>query len=145
MRALCASPALALACAGLAAAGLAAAAPLGGPRRVVGNCDRSQVRPATIWISCNNPSFSFTRLRWSAFGGPAARALGVMRLESCPSACNLGAVRDYPVAVVASNASRCPDGDDDYRLLDVTYSSAVRPPGTPAKTPPLVLFCPLAN
>jgi hypothetical protein len=68
-----------------------------------------------------------------------------MRLESCPSACNLGAVADYPVAVVASNARRCPDGHDDYRLLDVAYSSGARPPGTPAKTPPLVLFCPLAN
>jgi hypothetical protein len=140
MRALCASAVLALAC-----AGLAAAAPLGGPRRVVGNCDRSQIRPSTIWISCNNPSFSFMKLRLSAFGGPTARAVGVLRLESCPSACDPRAVRGYPVVVVASKARRCPDGHDDYGLLDVAYSSSARPPGTPAKAPPLVLFCPLAN
>jgi hypothetical protein len=129
----------------LAGAGLAAAAPLAGPRRVVGNCDRSQIRPSTIWISCNNPSFSFMKLRWSAFGGPTARAFGVLRLESCPSACDPRAVADYPVVVVASKARRCPDRDDDYRLLDVAYRSSARPSGTPAKTPPLVLFCPLAN
>ncbi|MGD1050929.1 MAG: hypothetical protein ABR947_07645 [Solirubrobacteraceae bacterium] len=129
----------------LACAGVAVAAPLGGPRRVVGNCDHSQIRPSTIWISCNNPSLSFMKLRWSAFGGPTARAVGVIRLESCPSACDPHAVRDYPVVVVASQARRCPDGHDDYRLLDVTYRSSARPPDTPAKTPPLVLFCPLAN
>jgi hypothetical protein len=112
---------------------------------VVGNCDRSQVRPSTIWISCNNPSFSFMKLRWSAFGGPTARATGVLRLESCPSACDPRAVRDYPVSVIASHARRCPDGHDDYRLLDVAYSSGERPSGTTANSPPLVLFCPLAN
>jgi hypothetical protein len=131
--------------AALACAGLAASAPLAGTRRVVGNCDRSQVRPSTIWISCNNPSFSFMKLRWSAFGGPTARATGVLRLESCPSACDPRAVRDYPVSVIASHARRCPDGHDDYRLLDVAYSSGERPSGTTANSPPLVLFCPLAN
>jgi hypothetical protein len=131
--------------AALACAGLAASAPLAGTRRVVGNCDRSQVRPSTIWISCNNPSFSFMKLRWSAFGGPTARATGVLRLESCPSACDPRAVRDYPVSVIASQARRCPDGHDDYRLLDVAYSSGERPSGTTANSPPLVLFCPLAN
>ena len=45
------------------AAGVVPALASGVASRVVGDCDRSQVRPATIWISCNNPSFSFAALR----------------------------------------------------------------------------------
>jgi len=128
----------------LAAAAVPALA-AGGARRVVGNCDRSQVRPATIWISCNNPGFSFTALRWSAFGGPSARATGVVRLESCPSACIPSAVRDYPVVLVLSRARRCPDGHDDYRLAEMSYITSARPFAGAAKPPPLVLFCPLTD
>ncbi|MGD0384660.1 MAG: hypothetical protein ABSB73_00840 [Solirubrobacteraceae bacterium] len=128
----------------LAAAAVPALA-AGGAARVVGNCDRSQVRPATIWISCNDPSFSLQALRWSAFGGPSARATGVVRLESCPSACIPSAVREYPVVLVLTDARRCPDGHDDYRLADLSYDTSARPPGSAAKPPPLVLFCPLTD
>jgi len=141
------APATRLLGAVVAAALLAATPALGAAaaRRVVGNCDRSQVRPATIWISCNDPSFAFTRLRWSSFGGPAAHAAGLMRLESCPSACNAGSVRRYPVGLVFSSAARCPDGHDDYRTVAVSFSTSARPPGSPAKPTPLALFCPLTD
>jgi hypothetical protein len=117
----------------------------GGERRVVGDCDHSQVRPIMIWISCNNPSFSLGQLRWSTFGGPSAGATGVMRLESCPASCSPDSVRDHPVALVFSHARRCPDGHADYRLADVAFSSWARPPGSAAKPTELVLFCPLTN
>jgi len=129
----------------LTLAATAAAYGSGGSRRVVGDCDRSEVRPSTIWISCNNPSLAFARLRWSTFGGPLARAAGVMRVESCPSACLPRAVRRYPVALLFSDARPCPDGRNDYRLVAVAYDSRARPPGNTAKTTPLVLFCPLRD
>jgi len=103
------------------------------------------VRPATIWISCNNPSFSFAALRWSAFGGRLARASGVMRLESCPSSCDPRDVARYPVTLVLSHARACPDGRRDYRLAEVTFSSPARPAGNSANTTELALFCPLTN
>jgi hypothetical protein len=127
------------------AAGVVPALASGEGRRVVGDCDRSQVRPATIWISCNNPSFSFVALRWRTFGQTSARANGVMRLESCPSSCDPDEVSRYPVTLVLSQASRCPDGHWDYRLADVIFSSPARPPGNAAKTSQLALFCPLTN
>jgi len=134
----------AVALAALAAGALPALA-WGGASRVVGDCDRSQVRPATIWISCNNPSFSFAALRWSAFGGRLARASGVMRLESCPSSCDPRDVARYPVTLVLSHARACPDGRRDYRLAEVTFSSPARPAGNSANTTELALFCPLTN
>jgi hypothetical protein len=129
------------------AAAAAAVPPLAaaGTRRVVSDCDHSQVRPDTVWISCNNPSVSFTRLRWTSFGGPLARATGVMRAENCPRACLPGKVHEYPVSLVFSQARPCPDGYDDYRLLSVAYSSPTRPPGSAAQPPPQALFCPLTN
>jgi hypothetical protein len=134
--------------AGVAAVLLAVAVPAlaaGGGRRVVGDCDRSQLRPSTVWISCNNPSFSFTALHWRSFGGAVASASGLMRLESCPRACDPSDVHDYPVALTFSDARPCPDGRDDYRLVLAAYTSSARPPGGPAKPYQLVLFCPLSN
>jgi hypothetical protein len=115
-----------------------------GARRVVGDCARSRVRPATIWVSCNNPSFSFTRLRWSSFGGPTAHATGVIRAERCSRACS-GRFSYYPVKLSLSDAEPCPDGYRDYRLAVSSYSSPARLPGAGANPTPLRLFCPLTD
>jgi hypothetical protein len=127
------------------AAGALPAVAAGGASRVVGDCDRSQVRPATIWISCNNPSFSFAALHWRRFGASVARAVGVMRLESCPSSCDSRDVARYPVTLVLSHPRPCPDGRRDYRRAAVTFSSPARPAGNTATTTELALFCPLTN
>jgi hypothetical protein len=130
--------------AGVALLGALAAASFGsaGARRVVGNCTRSQVRPATIIVSCADDNLVLIHLHWTSFGGSSARATGVFYENDCAPDCAAGRFHSYPIKLVVSRAKACPGGHDDYQTASATFT-AKRPPGQRTATIGLSLSCPL--
>lgn len=114
----------------------------GEARRVVGNCTKSQVRPASIIIACGDGNIALTHLRWQRFGGVTAVAGGSYSANDCTPNCAAGHFHSYPATVVLSKARQCPDKDDDYRDASVTFTAA-RPLGISARTTISLLGCPL--
>jgi hypothetical protein len=110
-----------------------------GARRVVGNCTRSQVRPATIVLFCADFNLQLTHLDWSSFGASTAFAKGDYYVNSCTPNCAAGTFRSYPIRVALSGARPCPDGHDDYREAAFTFV-ATKPRGALSK---FQLSCPL--
>jgi len=113
-----------------------------GGARVVGNCTRSQVRPANIIVACADGNIALTRLRWSTFGGTVARASGQFSYNDCNPNCAAGHFHSVPATVVLSKPRRCPDGHRDYRLADTQFTSSRRPPST-LTAGTVTLSCPL--
>jgi hypothetical protein len=111
-------------------------------RRVVGDCTKSQVHPATIVIACADANLSLTHLHWSSFGGPSASATGRYYVNDCTPNCAAGRFHSYPIRLVLSKAKPCQDHFDDYRRADITFTAA-RPPGQKSATSRQALFCPL--
>lgn len=115
----------------------------GDARRVVGNCTKSQVRPATIIVACADDNLALTHLHWISFGGASARASGSYHVNDCIPYCAAGHFHSYPVRVVLAQAKVCPDKHDDYRQATVTFTGS-RPPGAKSSTSRLSLpGCPL--
>lgn len=108
-------------------------------RRVVGNCTKSQVRPATITLACADDNLSLTHLRWASFGGPTARAGGDYYVNDCTPDCAAGRFHSYPISVTLTNAKVCPDGHHDYRRAAFTFLAS-RPRGAVST---FQLSCPL--
>jgi len=125
-----------------ALAGALAAVPAlasGNARRVVGNCTKSQVRPASIIIACADANLQLTHLKWSSFGGATAAATGSYYVNDCTPDCAAGKFHSYPIRVTLSGAKACKDHFDDYRAASVVFT-ATRPKGAQTK---LGLGCPL--
>jgi hypothetical protein len=111
----------------------------GKANRVVGNCTKSLLRPATIVLACADDNLALTHLHWSAFGGTQAIGTGDYYVNGCVPDCAGGKFHSYPVEVVLTAARPCPDGHDDYRQASLTFRST-RPRGARSK---VELFCPL--
>jgi len=130
---------------GLALAGAIAIPALasGDARRVVGDCTKSQVRPATIVMACADANLALTNLRWVSFGAATAHASGSYHVNDCTPDCASGHFHSYPVRVVLSQAALCPDKHDDYRLATVIFTGP-RPAGVKSTHSTLSLpGCPL--
>ena len=113
-----------------------------GARRVVGNCTKSQVRPAAIILACADANRSLTHLHWSSFGGTTARGSGRYEVNDCTPNCAAGRFHSYPIGLVLSNARPCPDGRDDYRSATISFTST-RMPGQRSARGQEALSCPL--
>jgi hypothetical protein len=114
----------------------------GTARRVVGDCTKSQVRPATIIIACADANLALTHLHWNTFGGTTATAAGSYSFNDCTPNCAGGHFHALPVRVVLSNARICPDKRDDYRKATVSFTAG-RPPGIKSATSSVGLIgCP---
>jgi hypothetical protein len=111
-------------------------------RRVVGNCTKSQVRPAAIILACADVNRSLTHLHWSSFGGTTAHGSGHYDVNDCTPSCAAGRFHSYPIGLVLSNARPCPDGRDDYRSATISFTST-RPPGQRSARGQEALSCPL--
>jgi hypothetical protein len=111
-------------------------------RRVVGNCFKSQVRPATIILACADDNLVLIRLHWRSFGGATARGSGQYYVNDCTPNCAAGTFHAFPIDVVLSNARPCPDGRDDYRGATISFTST-RPPGQRSARSRQALSCPL--
>ena len=139
-------PALVIAVAPLTVALVSTATAAGGAR-VVGDCVRSQVKPAQIIIYCADANGLLKNMRWSSFGGATARGSGSFSFNDCSPSCAAGRFHSYPVKVTLSQPARCPDGHTDYRVADAIYSSKTRRPSGPAgksgRPGKLSLSCPL--
>jgi hypothetical protein len=115
----------------------------GEARRVVGNCTKSQVRPATIIVACADDNLALTALHWVSFGGTTARASGSYHVNDCSPDCAAGHFHSYPVRVALSAAKICPDKHDDYSEATVTFTGR-RPSGVKSSKSTLSLpGCPL--
>jgi len=115
----------------------------GDARRVVGNCTKSQVRPASIIVACGDGNIALTHLRWQRFGGATAVAVGSYSANDCTPNCAAGHFHSYAASVVLSKAQLCPDKHDDYRDASVTFTAA-RPPGIKTARATIILpGCPL--
>jgi hypothetical protein len=114
----------------------------GNARRVVGNCTKSEVRPATIIIACADDNLSLTRLRWTTFGATQAHASGHYYVNDCTPNCAAGRFHSYPITLILSKAKVCPDGHDDYQSAAVTFTAS-RPAGEKSARVPQSLSCPL--
>jgi hypothetical protein len=114
-------------------------------RRVVGDCTKSQVRPATIVVACADDNLALTHLRWTSFGAATAKGAGSYYVNDCTPNCAAGHFHSYAVKVSLSQAKLCRDKHDDYSEATVTFSSA-RPPGIKSSTSRLILpGCPLSG
>ena len=112
-------------------------------RRVVGDCTKSQVRPATIVVACADANLALTHLRWVSFGAATAHASGSYHVNDCTPYCAAGHFHSYPVRVVLWQAQLCQDKYDDYREASVTFTGP-RPPGVKSSQRRLSLpGCPL--
>jgi hypothetical protein len=111
-------------------------------RRVVGDCRKSQVRPATIVLACADFNLQLTKLRWSSFGGASAHASGQYYVNDCTPYCAAGKFHSYPIKLVATGAKVCADSHDDYQRATVTFD-AKRPAGQKTAREEVSLFCPL--
>ncbi len=115
----------------------------GDARRVVGNCTKSQVRPATIIVACADDNLALTHLHWISFGGATATASGSYYVNDCTPNCAAGHFHAYAVRVVLSRSKACPDKHDDYQQATVTFTGP-RPPGVKSAQSKLSLAgCPL--
>ena len=126
---------------------LVSTATAAGGARVVGDCVRSQVKPAQIIIYCADANGLLKNMRWSSFGGATARGSGSWSFNDCTPNCAAGHFHSYPVTLTLSRPAPCPDGHSDYRVADASYSSTTKRPsgragksGQPGK---LSLSCPL--
>ena len=111
-------------------------------RRVVGNCTKSQVRPAAIILACADVNRSLTHLHWSSFGGTTAQGSGQYYVNDCTPNCAAGRFHSYPIELVLSDARPCPDGRDDYRSVTISFTST-RPSGQRSTLSRRALSCPL--
>ncbi len=114
-------------------------------RRVVGNCTKSQVRPASIIIFCADANASLIHLHWSNFGGPTATGAGRYAANDCKPNCAAGHVHSYAVVVVLSKARLCKDNYDDYRSAALTFTARRPPDIKSAKTTISLPGCPLGG
>ena len=111
-------------------------------RRVVGNCTKSQVRPAAIILACADVNRSLTHLHWSSCGGTTAHGTGQYDVNDCTPNCAAGRFHSYPIGLVLSDARVCADGRDDYRSATISFTST-RPPGQRSARGQEALSCPL--
>ncbi len=114
----------------------------GNARQVVGDCTKSQVRPASIVIACADDNLTLTKLHWSSFGGSSGFATGEYYVNGCTPDCAAGRFHSYPISLMVSAAAPCPDKHDDYRRATVTFVDK-RPPGQRTAREQLELSCPL--
>jgi hypothetical protein len=113
----------------------------GGSNRVVGNCDKSEVKPSSIILACADVNNYVNKIHWRAFGGPTASGSGTFVENTCTPSCVAGKFKDYPITFTLSQAKPCFDERNDYRLIAITFTSD-RPPKTPVHTKE-ELFCPV--
>ena len=114
----------------------------GNARRVVGDCTKSQARPASIVVACADDGIQLTRLRWSSFGGATAAGTGVYHVNLCTPSCAAGRFASFPMRVTLANASLCKDHYDDYRTAHVRFTAGL-PPGQKSALMALSLPCPI--
>lgn len=113
----------------------------GGSNRVVGNCDKSQVKPKSIVLACADVNNYVNKIVWKSFGGPTASGSGAFVENDCTPNCAAGHFHSFPITFTLTQAKPCFDRYDDYRLISITFTDA-RPPSTPAHTKEQ-LFCPI--
>lgn len=131
-------PLMLVACALLAAAPALAA---GGSNRVVGNCEKSQVKPKSIILACADVNDYVDKISWKTFGGATAQGSGDFVQNNCKPDCAAGHFLTYAVTFALTEAKPCFDRYDDYRLISMTFVAS-RPPQTPSHTQEQ-LFCPV--
>jgi hypothetical protein len=119
---------------------LPALAAVGG-NRIVGDCTKSQVRPSTVVLACADGNAYVNHIKWKGFGGASSSGSGSYTLNTCKPYCAAGKFVSYPVDFTATQAKPCPDHQDDYRQLSVTFLAA-RPQGF-GRHHSTTLFCPI--
>jgi hypothetical protein len=109
----------------------------GGRNRVVGDCNKSQIKPSEIILACADGNAGVEHIHWTSFGGATARGSGSYFYNTCTPSCVAGKVKSDPVTLSASQAKPCFDSQDDYRALSLVFAA-----GAPYKTKQFTLYCP---
>jgi len=108
------------------------------PVSVVGDCLHASQRPAAITIACADGNFFLSKLRWSGWSGPVARAAGLANANDCTPNCAAGRFHHWKVRVALSAPTVCRGFSRRLprrRYYDTVTVVAVgaHPRGTPAR------------
>ena len=75
-----------------------------------------------ITLACGG-LYKFYRLRWSHWGEPVTRAVGLAWGNKCDAGCPH--FHGYPVRLVASDIWTCPNGEHRYLTLKWSFPNQV--------------------
>jgi hypothetical protein len=94
----------------------------GRPVYLLARCGDLTIRPVTV-APCGQYRQELLTLRWSQWGGPRAKATGVLYTNTCRPDCPSGEGRTDRVRVTADRLRACPGGRHEYTRL--TYTPVV--------------------
>jgi hypothetical protein len=124
----------------LVGAGLAIAG--GGQVRVITNCFKARVKPASILLACGDGSNGLQKLKWSKWTATGASGSGTNWYNTCTPNCARGKIKKVPVTVALSKPISCKGLS--YKLFDKGKLKFTGEHG-PHSTETFVLGCPIKS
>jgi hypothetical protein len=83
---------------------------------------KAQVRPTIVSVICETDDITARKLAWSAWGKPAATAIGTAVVDLCAfEDCATGSYSTYPIVLVASKIVSCPRHGRAYSRLQYVF------------------------
>jgi hypothetical protein len=89
--------------------------------RVLADCKKAELQPASIVVTCADAGFALEDLEWSSWGGKAAIGQGTAAVNDCKPDCASGEVKDYDASVELSDIQDCP-GFQQYGSVTVDFT-----------------------
>jgi hypothetical protein len=84
--------------------------------------NKAQVRPTVVSVICLTNDITARRLAWSAWGKPAATAIGTAVVDLCAfEDCHSGDYTPFPIVLVASKIVTCPRHRRAYSRLQYVF------------------------
>lgn len=94
----------------------------------------SHARPQIVTVVCESDAITARQLTWSAWGKPAATAIGTAVVDYCAwEDCHTATYSAYPIVVIASKIVTCAKGRPVYSRLQYTFVGRSPFAGLPTK------------
>lgn len=92
--------------------------------RVLADCEKAEVEPASIVVTCADAGFVLEDLEWTSWGGKTAKGEGTAAVNDCKPNCASGEVKDYDASVELADIQDCP-GFQQYGSVTVDFTGEV--------------------
>jgi hypothetical protein len=118
-----------------AASSVAASAAQATAVQRIGGCAPDRARPTRVILACGDAALGLTRMRWTSWGGSAARGHGFVSINDCEPYCAAGTFHQYRVRVVADRPKVCQGTRVYTRVTFVPSRGVVLPQHTLRRWP----------